>query len=185
MNAFHGVLGGAGTLAVVVAVMYFAGFGGVVRVVRAVFDFLGDVAERARNWLREPGNKTRAMAGLFAFGFMAASLQSWHRGVELEQREAAHALVVTDLNGQLGTLRRALGDRDAIIARFRELADEQKRLLDQLAGQNAAAVAAAQAAREKAAETEAKFQAEFSRRPPECRTALEVMAKACPTLRDY
>lgn len=185
MNAFHWVLGGAGTLAVVVAVMYFAGFGGVVRVVRAVFDFLGDVAERARNWLREPGNKTRAMAGLFVFGFMAASLQSWHRGVELEQREAAHALVVTDLNGQLGTLRRALGDRDAVIARFRELADEQKRLLDQLAGQNAAAVAAAQAAREKAAETEAKFQAEFSRRPPECRTALEVMAKACPTLRDY
>ena len=65
------------------------------------------------------------------------------------------------------------------------LGERQKDLLAQAARENEAALASAKLAAARAAESEQKYQEAFQQRPTECKAALEVMAAACPTLKDY
>lgn len=170
---------------VATAAAYFAGLGGVVRVVRAVFDFLGDVAQALRAWLAKPGNKMRGLCAVFAFGFLAAGLQSWQRGTVIVQQRADYTALKEKTDAERADLQGRISERDRRIAQFIEYAEAQKRLLAQLQEQSAAAAAEAEKQRERAALSEAKYQEAFNARPPECEAALQVMAKACPTLKDY
>lgn len=178
---------GGGTIItiLVVSALYFLGLGGVVKVVRAFFGFLGDTAENVRAWLRKPGNKTRGISAVFAFLFLAAGLQSWKRGTVIEQQRRDYVHLKESSAREAQRLKDAIASRDQTINQFTELARQQKLLLELAAKQNAVAVAEALRAQKIAAESEKKYQAEFDQRPPECKAALEVMAKACPTLKDY
>lgn len=177
--------GGSAAVALVVGVMYLAGFGGVIRVVRAALDFVGDLAQSLRDWLRRPGNKMRGICAFFAFGFLAAGLQSWQRGTVIVQQQADYVALREKTDSEKAELQGRVAAREATIAKFTELARQQKLLLEQAARDNAEAVAAARAAQELAAQSERKYQDAFLQRPPECKAALEVMAAACPTLKGY
>jgi predicted HicB family RNase H-like nuclease len=185
MKWFLWIGGGLAGTAAIVAVLYFLGFGGVVRVVRAILDFLGDLAQSLRDWLRRPGNKLRGLCAVFGFMFLAAGLQSWQRGTVIVQQRADYTALKDRTDSEREALQADIGARDKTIKQFTDLAERQKLLLEQAARENAAAVAAAEAQRRRAAESEAKYQEAFNARPPECESALQVMAKACPTLKDY
>lgn len=177
--------GVVGALVLGVGVLYLLGFGGVVRVVRAATGFLGDVAESLRRWLRTPGNKMRGLCAVFGFLFLAAGLQSWQRGTVIIQQRADYVALQERTAQEKRTLAQQVADREATIRRFTDLAERQKELLAQAALENEAALAAAKLAAARAAESEQKFQDAFQQRPTECKAALEVMAAACPTLKDY
>lgn len=175
---------GAGILAVV-GIAYLTGFSGIVRVVRAVLESIGDLAQSLRDWLRKPGNKVRGLCAVFAFGFLAAGMQSWQRGTVIVQQRADYTRLKEATDHEKRTLAQKIADREATIAHFTALAREQMQLLEQAKRDNAAAVEEARAAQALAAESEKKFQDAFLKRPPECKAALEVMAAACPTLEGY
>ena len=178
--------GGAGLAGIaVVAFAYLSGFSGVIRVVRAVLDFFGDTAQALRDWLRKPGNTVRGLCAVFAFGFLAAGMQSWQRGTVIVQQQADYVALRVKTDGEKAELQERIAAREATIAKFTELARQQKLLLEQAARDNAEAVAAARAAQDLAAQSERKYQDAFMQRPPECKAALEVMAAACPTLKGY
>lgn len=177
--------GGSAALAVLVGLLYFMGLGGVVRMVRALFDFLGDTASSLRQWLGKPGNKVRGLCAVFGLLFLMAGLQSWQRGTVIVQQRADYVALQKSAAAEKRTLAQQIADREATIRTFTDLAERQKRLLEQAAQENALALAAAKAAQARAAESEQKYQDAFQQRPPECKAALEVMAAACPTLKDY
>jgi len=179
------ISGGLAGAAAIVAVLYFLGLGGVVRVVRAAGNFLGDAAESLRDWLRKPGNKVRGLCAVFGFLFLAAGLQSWQRGTVIIQQRADYTALQEKTTQEKRTLAEQIADREATIRRFTDLAERQKQLLAQAAQENEVALAAAKAAAVRAAESEQKYQDAFQQRPTECKAALEVMAAACPTLKDY
>ena len=185
MNWLWWVGGGSVVAIIAVAALYFMGLGGVVKVVRSILGALGDAAETARKWLRQPGNKTRGACAFFALLFLAAGLQSWQRGTVIVQQRADYTRLKETTDQEKRTLAQQIADREATIARFTNLARQQKLLLEQAARDNATALAAAKAAQAQAAESEQKYQDAFLQRPPECKAALEVMAAACPTLKDY
>ena len=185
MKWFLWIGGSAGALALLVGVLHFSGMGGAVRVIRAAFDFLGDLAQGLRDWLRRPGNKLRGLCAVFGFLFLAAGLQSWQRGTVIVQQRADYTALKEKTDQEKRTLAQQVADREATIGRFTELARQQKLLLEQAARDNVTAMAAAKAAQALAAESEQKYQDAFMQRPPECKAALEVMAAACPTLKDY
>lgn len=177
--------GAAAAVAAVVAAMYLMGLGGVVRVVRAAAGWLGDTAEALRQWLREPGNKTRGACVAFALLLLVAGLQSWQRGTVIIQQRADYVALQQKTDAERLNLSAQIGAREATIRKFTDLAEQQKQLLAEAKRQNALALEAAKAAQRRAAESESKYQAAFTQRPPECKAALEVMAQACPTLKDY
>lgn len=184
MNWMWLVGGGTGALLAVLA-LHFFGLGGVLRVVRAVFDALGDAAAAVRDWLRNPGNKTRGIAGVCALGFAVAGLQSWQRGTVIVQQRADYVRLQQDRAADRTAYERDLGARDKAIAHFVRLAEEQLRLLEIAQQQAADALADAAKARAQALASEARWQEQYEQRPPECQAALQVMAKACPTLAEY
>lgn len=177
--------GGAAAVAAIGGALYFFGLGGVAKVARSVFGALGDAADALRRWLREPGNKTRGLCAVFAVLFLAAGLQSWQRGTVIVQQRRDFTDLKSRTDAQAATFQQQIAARDRTIKQFMDLARRQKELLAQAAAQNAEVLAAARKAQARAAESEAKFQDVFLKRPPECRAALEVMAAACPTLKDY
>ena len=185
------VLGGIGGL-VLVAAGYFVGLGNVAKVVRTVLGVVADWAADAREWLRRPGNKVRGLCAVLAFGFLAAGLQSWQRGNTIIQQRADYVRLqeVMDwekskLAAEADALMGHIAERDVTIAKFVELADAQMALLQVAAAQAEAAQAEAKAAKQVAEDAERRYQDAFANRPPECEAALQVMAKACPTLKGY
>lgn len=139
----------------------------------------------ALKWLRKPGSKLRLLCGLLACGFLGAGLQSWQRGTIIVQQKAEYVALETSTAKERQELKDALSSRDEKLEEIRVLADRQKALLAQLAAENAQVKAQAAADKARAAESEAKYQQAFQNRPPECAAALQVMAKACPTLEGY
>lgn len=185
MKWFLWIGGGLAGVSLVVAALYLLGLGGVVRVVKAVGDALGDLAQSLRAWLRKPGNKVRGLCAVFGFLFLAAGLQSWQRGTVIIQQRADYVALQQQSARDKATLAEQVAAREATIKRFVALAEQQKVLLAQAAKENELAVAAARAAAARAAQSEKKYQDAFLQRPPECKAALEVMAAACPTLQGY
>lgn len=185
MNVFAWIGGGAAALVAVVAALYFAGFGGVVRAVGAVTGAIGDGAQWLRAWLRKPGNKTRGVCLVLAVVAMSLGMQSWQRGTVIIQQRADYTALKAKSKADLKTAADQVAARDRTIQKFTDLAAKQKLLLEQAARENQAAVEQMRRAQAEAAKSEAKYQAAFDARPPECEAALQVMAKACPTLKDY
>lgn len=185
MKWFLWIGGGLAGAAAIVGLLYFLGLGGVVRAVKAIGNFLGDLAESLRSWLRKPGNKLRGLCAVFGFLFLAAGLQSWQRGTVIIQQRADYVALQERTDQEKRTLAQQIADREATIKRFTDLAERQKDLLAQAARENEAALASAKLAAARAAESEQKYQEAFQQRPTECKAALEVMAAACPTLKDY
>lgn len=185
MSIWTWIIGGTAGLAAVVAVLYFAGLGGVVRVVGAITGALGDWAQWLRDWLRRPGNKTRGICLVLAVAAMSFGLQSWQRGTVIIQQRADYTALKTKADADMAALADSIKLRDERIAEFKALADRQMELLEVARGENAEAIARARAAQQRAAESEAKYQEAFNNRTPECSTALEVMARACPALKEY
>lgn len=185
MNIWTWIIGGTAGLAAIVAVLYFAGFGGVVRVLGAITGALGDGAQWLRQWLRKPGNKTRGICLVLAVAAMSFGLQSWQRGTVIVQQRADYTALKSKTDAQLEEFAKSITARDERIAEFSALAARQIKLLEEAKLESAGAIARARAAQQRAAESEAKYQEAFNSRTPECATALEVMARACPTLSDY
>ena len=185
MNWLWWIGGGLVALVVVVGAAYALGLGGLLRVVRAVLDALGDAAKSAREWLAVPGNKTRFVCAAFALLFLAAGLQSWQRGTVIVQQRADYTRLKDDTGKERAGWAEKVGERDRTILHFAQLAEQQRRALDLLAEQNAQALKDAAQAKRQALEAEAKFEQEFASRPPACEAALQAMAKACPTLKGY
>lgn len=178
-------VGGAIAAVAATGAMYFMGLGGVVRVVRAIFDAIGDLAMAVRDWLRKPGNKIRGMCAVFALAFLAAGLQSWRRGTVIVQQRQDYVSLKDKTDRERQALLGQVTERERTIERFVQLARQQKELLDKARSESQAALDAARRAQELAAQSERKYQDAFMQRPPECKAALEVMAQACPTLKDY
>lgn len=185
MSIWTWIVGGTAALAAVVAVLYFAGFGGVVRVVAAITGALGDGAQWLRQWLRKPGNKTRGICLVLAVAAMSLGLQSWQRGTVIVQQRADYTALKTKTDADLSAMAKSIRERDDRIAEFKALAARQMKLLEDARNENADAIARAREAQQRAAQSEAKYQEAFNSRTPECATALEVMARACPALKDY
>lgn len=185
MDVVKWVAGGAAGLLLIVGALYLAGFGGVVKVVQAVLGFFGDSAQSMRKWLQVPGNKIRGLCAVFAVCFLAAGLQSWQRGTVIIQQRQDYTNAQAEWGLKFRALQADIEARDATIKRFTDLAKQQMELLDQAGRENQQALESAEAARRRAAESEAKYQEAFNQKPPECAAALQVMAKACPTLQGY
>lgn len=175
----------AAALIAVVAALYFFGLGGVLRVMRAVAGFFGDVAEGVRKWLKTPGNKVRGLCALFGFAFLAAGLQSWQRGTVIVQQRADYTALKEKTDAEKAELAGRIQTRDQRIAEFTALANRQKALLAQAQLESQAQIEALREAKRQAALSEAKYQEAFKNKTPECATALEVMARACPALSGY
>lgn len=182
MNAW---IWSAGAALVLVAVGWYFGLGGLAKVGRAATGALGDWAAGAREWLRRPGNKLRAVCGALALVSLCAGLQSWQRGNVIIQQRADYVRLERDTGEQIGALRGDLALRDQAIARFTELARRQMELLEVARQEARDAMVEAERAKVEAAEARKRFDQRFDERPPECEAALQVMAKACPTLSDY
>lgn len=185
MSIWTWIGGGAAAMALVVAALYFTGLSGVVSVVRAFFGALGDGAQWLRRWLKQPGNKTRGLCLVFAVISMGAGLQSWQRGTVIVQQRADYTALKSKTDAEREALAEQMQARDKTIAQFVRKAQEQMRLLDIAKAQSAQALAEAEAAKKRARESEAKYQEAFDNKPPECAAALQVMAKACPSLQGY
>lgn len=185
MNTWIWLGGGAAAVSAIVAILYFAGLGGIVRVFGAVFGFLGDTAQWLRQWLRRPGNKIRAVCLVLAIVAACAALQSWQRGTVIIQQRADFTALKERTDAERVLLLERIADREATIAEFVLLADRQKVLLDRARQENAEVAAEAARQRERAAKSEREFQDVFMKRPPECKAALDVMAAACPSLENY
>lgn len=185
MSTFAWIGGGAAAVAAVVGALYLAGFGGVVRVVGAITGALGDAAQWLRSWLRKPGNKTRGICLILAVTAMSLGLQSWQRGTVIIQQRADYTALKAKTDADLKTAAQQVEARDRTIAQFIKAAEEQMKLLELAKQQNRQALVEAEAARKRAAESEAKYQEAFNNKPPECTAALQLMAKACPSLEKY
>lgn len=176
----------------VAAGAWFIGLGSVASVLRSIMGALADWVRYARRWLSIPGNKMRMVFIGLALGFLAAGLQSWQRGTVIIQQRADYTRLQEQsawekeaMTGTITDLHGAVAARDRVIERFIELAEQQKDLLKVAADQAAAALSDAEHAKQAAAAAERRFQDEFDGRPPECEAALQVMARACPTLKGY
>ena len=174
------------------AAAYFVGLAQLAKIVRTVLGALADWSVTAREWLRTPGNRMRLTCAALALLFLAAGLQSWQRGTVIVQQRADYVRLqeVTDwekarLASEAEVLLGHVAERDVVIARFIELADQQMALLRVAEAQAAAALAEAAAAKLAAEDAERRFQDAFEGRSPECEAALQVMAAACPTLQGY
>lgn len=185
------VLGGVVAAALAV-VAWFVGLGSFVAIFRSILGALADWVKVARRWLSIPGNKTRLLFVALAVGFLSAGLQSWQRGSVIIQQRADYVRLQEQsewekaaLSSANEDLQGAVGARDRVIQRFMELAEQQKMLLDVAASQAAAALSEAEAAKQAAADANRRFEQAFESRPEECKAALQVMARACPTLKDY
>lgn len=188
--AWFGVILGA--VAIVGAALHFTGLAGLVKVLRAITGALGDWASDVREWLREPGNKTRGICLVMGMVAIGAGLQSWQRGNVIVQQRADYARLERDAakereeyQERVVVLRRLVDDRDEKIGVFVRLAADQQALIEQYKRENAQALADAQAARVKAQEDAAKFDQAYSERTPDCDEALKIMARACPALSNY
>lgn len=171
---------------------WFIGLGSVAAVLRSILGAFADWMRYARRWLSIPGNKMRLVFVGLALGFLAAGLQSWQRGTVIIQQRADYVRLQEQsewekaaLSSANEDLQGAVGARDRVIQRFMELAEQQKMLLDVAASQAAAALSEAEAAKQAAADANRRFEQAFESRPEECKAALQVMARACPTLKDY
>lgn len=185
MSIWTWIGGGAAALVAVVAALYFAGLGGVVKMVGAVTGALGDAAQWLRDWLRRPGNKTRGVCLALAVVSMCLGLQSWQRGTVIIQQRADYTALKERTDREREALVSEREARDRTILQFVKNAEEQMRLLELAKKQSAQYLAEAEAAKLRAAESEAKYQQAFNDKPPECTAALAVMARACPTLQGY
>lgn len=188
--AWFGVILGA--VAIVGAVLHFTGLAGLVKVLRSITGALGDWASDVREWLKQPGNKTRGVCLVMGMVAIGAGLQSWQRGNVIVQQRADYARLEQDTakereahQERVVVLRRLVDDRDEKIGVFVRLAADQQALIEQYKRENAQALADAQAARTKAQEDAAKFDRAYSDRTPACDDALKIMARACPALSDY
>lgn len=179
------VWGGLGAAALAGIAAWYFGLGGVAKVIRSVLGALGDAAATGRRWLAIPGNKLRVGAIVFALGFISAGLQSWQRGTVIIQQRADYVALQDRTRQDIARLETRVSDRDATIAQFVALAEQQMVLIDVARRQAEAAQDEADRARAAAATAEQRFMDAFDNRPPECEAALQVMARACPTLKDY
>ena len=167
---------GLGVLALAGASWFF-GIGRIVAIFRTLLDLVLDGVR----WLRGPGAKLKAVCGLLAFACMVFGLQSFTRAHTIREQRIQYVL----LEGQVDQLKGQVTDRDERISQFAALAEEQFRLLEQQQGLSAKALDTAYQAGLKAGQSAAQFKTTYDQRTPECDTALRVMAKACPALRDY
>ena len=185
MNTWLWIGGGVAALAGVVALLYFAGLGAVVKIIGAILGGIADAAQWLRAWLRKPGNKTRGVCLVLAFMAVSLGMQSWQRGTVIVQQRADYTALEERVALERAALQTELEARAETISQFVALAARQKALLAQARLQSAVALEEARKAREQAMESETKYQDAFMKRPPECKAALEVMAAACPSLSGY
>lgn len=175
-------LAGVGGVALL---LYVFGLGGIVKLAGALVRLVVDGATQFVQWLRKPGSKIRALAAILAFISISAGLQSWKRGQVIVTQRADYAALESRSAQAQEALRGNIAQKDQAIAVFTRLAETQMRLLEQAKRDNAEAVARAVAAEAEAAKSNQKYQQAFDQRPPECKAALDVMAQACSTLREY
>ena len=175
-----------------IVLAWFVGLGSIAAMFRSILGALADWMKVSRTWLSVPGNKTRLLFVALAVGFLSAGLQSWQRGSVIIQQRADYGRLQERADWEKGImteqsdeLHGAVAARDSVIQRFIDLAERQKELLRIASDQAAAAMTEAEAAKAAAADTERRYQEQFDNRPPECEAALQVMARACPTLKGY
>ena len=179
------IVGGLGATALVVAALYFFGVTAVVKLIGDVVRFVAETISAFLAWLKKPGSKLKAVCAVLAFMSLTFGIQSMNRGYTIVHQQEAYTLLEQKKATELAALATELSLRDQRIEEFRELARQQIALLDAQKLENKALVAEAAAARAAAAKSAAAFQREFDSKPPECAAALEVMANACSTLKDY
>ncbi|AWD92433.1 hypothetical protein [Xanthomonas phage Carpasina] len=179
-------------IVLVVAALYLAGLGGVVRIVGAVFGFLGDSAQSLRVWLRRPGSKMKALRMLGTVAFIITGLIAWRRGEVIADQQVQYINLKTraeeadkKASADRQILLSQMSDRDKAISAFMAAADRQKELLDAATRASKDALRAVEAEKKRASASAKKYQSAFDDRPEECKAALSVMEKACPTLENY
>jgi len=179
------IVGGIAAVGIVGAALYFFGIAAVAKLFGDVVRFVAGSISRFLAWVRKPGNGTKAVCAVLAVASLTFGIQSMQRGIIIEDQREEYAELQDKTAREKQELADAVSLRDQRIQEFQELARQQIVLLNQLKAENAKVVAEAAAARLAAAKSNAAYQAAFQKRPPECKAALEVMANACSTLKDY
>lgn len=179
------IAGGAGAIVLVVAALYFFGVTAVLKLVGDAVRFVAQSASSGLRWLKKPGSALKAVCAVLAFASLTFGIQSMQRGHVIVTQRGAYTQLELDKAASEAALKLQLTTYEQRIEQFRELARQQSALLDAARLESKAAVIEAALARAAAAKSAAAFQREFNGKPPECAAALEVMAKACPSLVDY
>ena len=186
------IAGGFAAVLAVGGLLYFFGFAAVLKLAGDAVRFVAGSISRFLKWQRVPGNGTKSIAAVLAFMSLTFGIQSMQRGHVIIEQQGRYTSLEKSKAQELADAERArlglveeVSLRDQRIEEFRDLARQQMALLDQQKAENKDLAAEAAIARAAAAKSAAAYQREFQGKPPECAAALQVMAKACPTLQGY
>lgn len=179
------IVGGLGAAALVVVALYFFGGVAVAKLIGDAIKFVANMARKALAWVQKPGNGLKAVCAGLAVASLTFGIQSMQRGVVIVHQREQYTALELQTAAERAALAEQLSLRDQRIEQFRELARQQIALLDRQKLENAQLLVEVQKARAAAAESAAAYQREFDAKPPKCTAALQVMEKACPSLRGY
>lgn len=155
------------------------------RLVTGLAGLVMDLAVEAVQWLRRPGNKLKAVCALLAIASLIAGLNSYTRGIKINELRNRIVFVTTQCEADTAALQDDVDARDEQLAKIATSLRAEAEKLEALEAEASAALKSL-AERLEAAEREgAAWRDRYNERPDTCRAALELLDSACPALEGY
>lgn len=163
--------------------------GPILRVLKAVWDFVWGAIADGLEWLRKPGHKLKAVTGVLAIAAAWASFQAYDRGRQIvvvtTQCAADKDELTNTCKVEKGRLSEVINNKQAALDAINAALREEAAKLEALRGQYAELQHEVDRKTAAADRSAAAFGREYANRTPTCKSALAVLAQACPTLGGY